>query len=209
MTMKLCFLASLVATFGALLVDASLFKPSALIKVGPNNEGGENESLLIRSQFDHVTKASPSNEKFRRLGGSEFLSAMEGRNLLESCSTSPVDCNPYTDTIYYGDCGGLREKIDGQWCDLSGFGPVCCGEDEQDCCELTGGGIAVVVIVIVAIVTIITVASCACCACCPWYEKLCCYKMKQARLEGATGVASAQAMPIETPSTMQAWADKK
>jgi len=79
----------------------------------------------------------------------------------------PCSCFANQEAVIVG-CSGLLKKNEEEWCNDPEY---CCGDD---CCALSGGGIAVYVIVGLVIVSLITLCSCACCSFCPWHSKLCC-----------------------------------
>jgi hypothetical protein len=127
----------------------------------------ENQSVLLKDPSNSNARSLRSSavtaEDFRKL----MKNDMKDRDLQDSCSCT------LNDNIFSGSCGGLAEKKDNSWCETE-IGMVCCGEDETDCCELSGGGIALLAIGTPLLIAAIVLCSCACCSCCPCYSRLCC-----------------------------------
>jgi len=124
----------------------------------------------ITQDVESFQKANPTSARMDL-----FRATDAGERRLEdgfgegACSLgSALEC--FADQQVVVGCSGLAKKNEDEWCNEPD-GAYCCGDD---CCKLTGGGIAVYVIVGLVIVALITLCSCACCSCCPWHSKLCC-----------------------------------
>ena len=153
---KVYSLAVVLAALLPLTTNAGSLFPSKIKKRGLQMESSSNA---------HHAEQTP-----RRLASPEDIFL---RNLqLADCGVGDyLTC--LAENEGYDGCGGISQRTDGQWCNDSDLGDICCG-NFSDCCELKPGATAGLIIALVVIIILIVIASCSCCSCCPWYDKLCC-----------------------------------
>jgi len=138
------------------------FAAASLTEIHPETGAAVPTTRRLGAHGSSTTTVS-SSEQFRKI---MEASALDGKRRLDDalCGTnSNFECS-LGDTLFYGECGGLTERVDdNKWCLVDDGAGFCCGGSSYDCCELTGGGIAVVTVVILVIVFSIVLCSCACC----------------------------------------------